>query len=210
MTVIANLVNAHKSYNIVTLDFQRVFNNVPHHLLLKAPKGQQLHKMSLKWIASFLSGRTQQVIVNGTVLSSSAVTSGVVQGSVFGPKLFAIFIDSSLQQLDQLTLKSSFAFANDFKFVVETSKQGFGLAQRAVNVIGYRSITHLMPLSVDKILVLLCGPTNPKRYYVIYNQPLPTARQIKDLGILRSQARPLCRASNKLVSELPSSIGYYS
>ena len=60
-SLIANLVNAHKSYDIITFDFQRIFDKVPHHLLLEALKGQQL-----KWIASFLSGRTQQVIFNGS------------------------------------------------------------------------------------------------------------------------------------------------
>ena len=57
--LIANLVNAHKSHDIITFDFQRTFDKVPHHLLLEALKGQQLPKTSLKWITSFLSERTQ-------------------------------------------------------------------------------------------------------------------------------------------------------
>ena len=50
---------------------------------------------------------------------------------------------------------SSFAFVDDIKFVAEASEQSFGFAQRAVDVIGDYSINHLMPLSVDKSLVLL-------------------------------------------------------
>ena len=132
-SLIANLVNAHKSYDIITFNFQQAFDKGPRHLLLEALKGQQLHKTSLKWIASFLSGRTQ-VIVNGTVSNTFAVTSGVVQGSVLGPTFCAIFIDL-LQQLDQLMPGSPFAFA-DIKFVTDASEQGFALAQRAANVIG--------------------------------------------------------------------------
>ena len=56
---IANLVNARKSYDIITFDFQRTFDKVPHYLLIEALKEQQLHKTSLKWIASFLSGVKQ-------------------------------------------------------------------------------------------------------------------------------------------------------
>ena len=70
-------------------------------------------------------------------------------------------MDSLLQQLDQFIPGSTFVFADDVKFVAEASEQGFGLAQRTVNVIGDWSITHLMPLSVDKSLVLHCGPNNP-------------------------------------------------
>ena len=142
---------------------------MPHHLLLEALKGQQLHKTSLKRIANFLSGWTQQVIFNGTVSSISAVTSGVVQGSVLEPTFFAIFIDSLQQQLYQLMPRSSFAFANDIKFVAEAREQGFGLVQRAVDVVGDWSNTHLMPLGIDKSLVLHYGPNNSKRQHVICN-----------------------------------------
>ena len=93
---------------------------------------------------------------------------------------------------------SSFAFAEDIKCVAKASNKGFGLAQRAVNVIGDWSITHLMPSSVNKNLVLHCGPYNPKRQYVICNQPLPSAMQLKDLGVLRSQVRPFAEHPTSL------------
>ena len=57
---------------------------------------------------------------------------------------------------------SSFAFADEIKFEAEASERGFGLAQRAIDVVGDWSITHFMPLSIDKSLVLHCGPNNPK------------------------------------------------
>ena len=39
-SLIANLVNAHKSLNIITFDLQRACDKVPYHLLLEALKGQ--------------------------------------------------------------------------------------------------------------------------------------------------------------------------
>ncbi|EGT39874.1 hypothetical protein CAEBREN_12997 [Caenorhabditis brenneri] len=48
---------------------------------------------SHKWLNAFVSNRTFQVIVNGKLSTSKAVTSGVPQGSVLGPTLFLMYIN---------------------------------------------------------------------------------------------------------------------
>ena len=47
-----------------------------------------------EWIRSFLSGRTQSVVVDGAESGSLPVTSGVPQGSVLGPAMFLVYINS--------------------------------------------------------------------------------------------------------------------
>ena len=64
----------------------------------------------LKWIESFLSKRTQ-VVLNGYKSGHKEVTSGIPQGSVLGPLLFAIFINDLPDQVNS----EIFLFADDTK-----------------------------------------------------------------------------------------------
>ena len=77
---------------LILLDLWAAFNTIDHTILLnRLETNFGIKDIALKWIASFLIGRTQQVAIGdlgtdlGATSDSVTLTFGVPQGSVLGP-----------------------------------------------------------------------------------------------------------------------------
>jgi hypothetical protein len=101
-----------KGLNVDTiyLDFAKVFDKVDHKVLLAKLALLGIGGKLLKWIESFLTYRSQYVLVNGFLSEPSEVKSGVPQGSVIGPLLFLVLIADIDAELGTSFLSS---FADD-------------------------------------------------------------------------------------------------
>ena len=78
----------------VFFDFQKAFDSVAHGPLITKLQNTGLHPHIVKWVQSYLTNRTQRVVVNGSESVSVNVVSGVPQGSVLGPLLFLVYVNA--------------------------------------------------------------------------------------------------------------------
>jgi len=79
--------------DIAVLDFSKAFDTVPHTRLLTKLKHYGVTGNTLSWIKTFITGRTQRVVVEGRGSRLADVRSGVPQGTCLGPVLFLAFIN---------------------------------------------------------------------------------------------------------------------
>ncbi len=91
------------------LDFQKVFDSVPHERLLSKLAAYGITGKTADWIRYFLTNRCQRVIVENGKSEWANVISGILQGSVLGPTFFVIFIND----LPDVVMSTVQIFADD-------------------------------------------------------------------------------------------------
>ena len=78
---------------MVLLDMSRAFDSISHKTLLYKLQDIGASTSAIDWFRSYLSNRTQVVLVNTKISDPLPLTSGVPQGSILGPMLFGVYVD---------------------------------------------------------------------------------------------------------------------
>ena len=86
----------HKQTDLIIIDFAKAFDKVPHRRLLHKLEYYRIRGSTQKCINSWLSGRTQQVVLDCQASDPIPVLSSVPKGSVLGQVLYLIFILNDL------------------------------------------------------------------------------------------------------------------
>ena len=89
---ILRAIDSHQGVILVLLDLSAAFDTVAHNILLdRLNKRFGISGSVLRWISSYLEGRTQSVVYKGNTSAPKQVLQGVPQGSVLGPVLFSLY-----------------------------------------------------------------------------------------------------------------------
>ena len=95
------------------LDISAAFGTIDHSILSEnLDSGFGVGGAALKWLTSYLSQRTQQVEIKGTLPEKKQLITGVPQGSCLDPVLFTIYV-ASLFQIIERHLPEAQSYADD-------------------------------------------------------------------------------------------------
>ena len=148
-------------FDIIFTDFSKAFDSVPHKRLMVKLEGYGINGDILRWIRSFLTGRTQCVNVDGVRSMWKKVLSGIPQGSVLGPILFVIFINDLPEDVLFNFCKM---FADDCKLYGAVNQ--VNLMQSDLTHMEEWSEKWQLPFNASKCKVMHLGTNNERRNYV--------------------------------------------
>ena len=120
--------NPKQAVRLCLYDLSKFFDRVDHNILIYTLHQWEVHLSILSCIWSFLTDRQQRVCVNGHLSSWKHVQAGIPQGSVLGPTLFIIMVNSLAhldswrwKYMDDLTVAESFNINLDSSNIQESA-----------------------------------------------------------------------------------------
>ena len=163
----------------------------------------------LEWIKSFLTSRTQRVMVNGYLSQPAPVISGVPQGSVIGPLLFLILIGDIDQDIATSFISS---FADDTRLSRALSGVTDASAlQTDLEKVYQWAIDNNMVFNTKKFETLRYGTDDVLKAIISYTSPdgsiIPDKDHLRDLGVtmsangsFRQHISEMCQAARNMCS----------
>ncbi len=182
LETVTSILDEGHNIDVFYLDFSKAFDRVPHQRLMAKVQAHGITGV-YNWIQSWLSGRKQRVVLNGSQSEWSSVPSGVPQGSVLGPLLFIIFIndiDMAVDAVHCCLLK----FADDTKGLRKVNNEyDASKLQKDLDSLYKWSCDWQMLFNLDKCHILHLGNNNAHYDYYLNGYQLLHVDEEKDLGV---------------------------
>lgn len=178
---IGTLLDKNKQVDVIYLDFQKAFDKVPHQRLIIKLEKIGITGNIRNWINNWLTGRNQQVVIEGEKMKSKEVKSGVPQGSILGPVLFTIYVND----LEENTSSTISKFADDTKLIADvTEDKDVEEVKQDLKRIDLWTQKWQMECNADKSKVMHLGKKNKQAKYELQGKEMQVVVTEKDLGVM--------------------------
>ena len=170
-----------KQVHVAQVDFSKAFDRVDHRILLRKLVDLGIPGQIVRWIASYLNGRVFRVRVGDASSNPVAAVSGVPQGSVLGPLLFAVYVNDLPRRLRSNCL----LFADDLKLWVEVATESDTLQlQSDLDELNKWATENRLPINGQKSKLMAIGRSSVNLDYVIGSSRLEQVENCLDLGVV--------------------------
>ena len=195
--------------DMMALDFSKAFDKVSHPRLLSKLDALGVRGKTHNWIESFLSLRTQTVVLEGSSSNTIPVESGVPQGSVLGPILFLIYINDLAIGLSPGT--KCRLFADDCLLYREIrSFNDVSILQSDLDTLQNWERAWLMEFNPSKCWVMNVNPSRKvdhTYHYNIHGIDLVEVNTLKYLGVHLSDDLKFHKHINELCAKANQQLG---
>ena len=144
------------------IDFSKAFDTVDHDILTKRLAAVEFSVHAVGWIANYLIDRTHAVQLEGATSEVLVVHKGVPQGSVLGPLLFTLYINSIGVNIPN----TSFHFYADDTVIycsAPTPEKAFVYLQNAFDKVQEQLCQLQLVLNADKTKLMFFTNSNSAR-----------------------------------------------
>lgn len=170
--------------DVIYTDFEKAFDRVDHVILLNKLNALGIHGDLLRWVSSYLTNRSQSVVLGGYRSDYVSIPSGVPQGSHLGPLLYNAYIYDIYQCFKHA---NHLLYADDKKIYmsIKTAEDCVLLQTDLNNLFNYY-LTNKITLSINKCQ---CISFTRKNHPFIYDYNfngvvVERVEVVRDLGVL--------------------------
>ena len=192
---------------LLLLDFSKAFDTINHTLMCAKLRYYGFSDCSLSFVRTYLSGRTQRVVVGDSFSSIAPVNSGVPQGSILGPLLFIMYTADILEKIADCSYS---AYADDTQLRYSFYPQEYHVAEYVVNgeanMIHELSEQHGLQLNPGKSAVIVFGGARAREIgrvlaLEIGGCRVPVVESAKSLGVVLDSQLKFIDHLNSLIKK---------